>query len=433
MTDGPPDNRASVYEPGAGTHLFLLLCVALVAAFGAWAYLGKLDVVSVAMGEVVPAGQVKSVQNLEGGIVRQILVREGENVRKGQSLVILESTASGADVQELKIGITALRVDVTRLEAEMKGSKAPNFAEDLKRDHKDLVREAVELFRTRRSLLENQLAGQRQLVSQRKEEIQQISARLDNERESLKLLNEQIQISVELLKDELTNRMVHLNLLKEASDLKGKIGSDAAALRRARAARQEATIKLSTLRNTVQEEVRRDFEENRRSLEERSERLRKFEDSLQRRVLRSPVDGVVKTLYVYTVGGVVQPGATVLDVVPAGDRLVIEARLPTQDVGYVHPGQTALVTLASLDAIRFGNLKGEVVNVSPDTIDTGQGIPYYKVRIRTERDYFERNEVRYQLVPGVQVLCSIRTGTRTVLQYLLDPFLSGAQRALRER
>ena len=227
--------------------------------------------------------------------------------------------------------------------------------------------------------------------------------------------------------------MQHLDLLKEAAALNGKIGEDTAALQRTKAARKGALNKLETIRDTFHEKVREDLEKKRRSLEEYTNRLKKYEDSLKRTVLRSPVDGVVQTLYVVTIGGVVAPGATVAVVVPAGDRLIIEAKLPIQDIGYVHPGQTALVTLASSDGVRFGNLKGEVIQVSPDTIDAAQGAPYYKVLISTPKDYFERNGARYQLVPGVQVICSIRTGQRTVLDYLTDPFLRSFQTALRER
>ena len=158
-----------------------------------------------------------------------------------------------------------------------------------------------------------------------------------------------------------------------------------------------------------------------------------LEDALSRTVLRSPVDGIVKTLHVATVGGVVRAGEPVADIVPVSDRLVIEARLPTQDIGYVRAGQPVLVSLASSDAIRFGRLEGEVVNVSPDTIDTQDGIPYYKVRVETEANQFESGEVIYELVPGVQVACAIRTGQRSVLAYLLDPVMSSVQTALRER
>ena len=270
-------------------------------------------------------------------------------------------------------------------------------------------------------------------VAQQERKIDEVMARLKNNRHRLTLLSEQIGISEQLLKEKLSNRMQHLNLLKEAAGLKGKIGEDKAALRRITSARKEALNKLGSIRDAFREKAQEDLEKKRRQFEVFSNRLRKYEDSLKRTVLRSPVDGIVKTLYVVTIGGVVGPGATVVDVVPAGDRLIIEAKLPTQDIGYVHPGQTVLVMLASSDAIRFGNLKGEVIQVSPDAIEAADGMPFYKIRIAIEKDFFERRGVIYRLVPGVQVMCSIRTGQRSVLAYLMDPFLGSFQTALRER
>ena len=415
------------------THMFFWLCMALVVAFFSWSYVGKLDVVSSAMGEVIPSTQVKSIQHLEGGIVREILVREGETVKSGQPLVSLEPVSSGADVEELRVRITSIRAETARLEAEAVDAETPVFPEDLVRNHPTLVKETIAFFKTRKSRINNQLAGQREQVAQQERKIDEVSARLKNNRQRLRLLGEQIGISEEFLKEKLSNRMQHLNLLKEAAAMNGKIGENAAALQRTKAARKGALNKLETIRDSFHEKVREKLEKKRRSLEEYTNRLRKFEDSLKRTVLRSPVDGVVQTLYVVTIGGVVAPGATVAVVVPAGDRMIIEAKLPIQDIGYVHPGQTALVMLASSDAVRFGNLKGEVIQVSPDTIDTAQGTPYYKILIATPKDYFERHGARYQLVPGVQVICSIRTGQRTVLAYLTDPFLRSFQTALRER
>ncbi len=413
--------------------MFFGLCTLLVVSFFVWSAVGRLDVVSSAMGEVIPSTKVKQVQHLEGGIVSKILVREGDTVKKGQPLVNLEPVSSGADVDELKVRITTLRAEITRLEAEVRGYKPPVFPEDLVRDHPVLVKEALAFFKTRMNRMKNQMAGQREQISQQERMIDEVLARLKNNRQQLKLLDEQVAISNELLKSKLSNRMQHLNLLKEASRLKGRIGEDAAALRRVQAARKEALNKLGSLRNAFQEKIQEDLEKKRRSFKEYSNRQKKYEDSLERTVLRSPVDGIVKSLYVATIGGVVLPGATVADVVPAGDKLVIEAQLPTQDIGYVRPGQTALVMLASSDAIRFGNLKGTVIQVSPDAIENADGVPFYTIRITTEKDFFERNGVKYQLVPGVQVMCSIRTGQRSVLAYLTDPFLGSFQTALRER
>ncbi len=414
-------------------HVFLLLCLALVCAFGAWAWFGRLDVVATATGSVIPSTQVKSVQHLKGGIVSKILVREGDRVAKGQPLVDLEPIRSGADVDELELRIAALRVDIARLAAEAADADTVDFPADLMKQRPKLVSRAKELFTTRRSRSANSVAGYTQQVTQRRRSAEEIAVAIQNNRERLGLLREQITISENLVKDQISNRMQHLTLLRKESELKGKIATDSKALPRVKAEIAEAKAAQAESRDSYFAEVREALDTRRRELEQTQKRLSKFADSLRRTVLRSPVDGVVKTLYVVTVGGVVGPGGTVADVVPAGDRLIIEARLPTQDVGYVHPGQPVLVRLASSDASRFGNIEGEVVHVSPDTVQTEDGTPFYKVRVATIADRFRRGDESYKLLPGVQVFCAIVTGQRSVFAYLLDPFLGAAQTALRER
>ena len=415
----PEQEPANLDNKESTTHVFFGLCTLLVVSFFAWSYFGSLDVVSAAMGEVIPSSQVKHVQHLEGGIVREILVNEGDEVNKGQPIVSLEPVSSGADVKELNVRMTSLKVEIVRLAAEAGDQKVPKFPPHIEREFPELIKEAKAFFKTRMVRIKNQLAGQNQTIDE-------VSARLKNNRQQLDLLNEQIGISKELLKDQLSNRMQHIDLLKEASRLKGKIGEDTAA-------RKEAENKLETIRASFREKVQEDLEKKRRDLQEYINRQRKYADSLNRTVLRSPVDGVVKSLFVETIGGVVAPGATVADVVPGGDRLIIEAKLPTQDIGYVHAGQDALVMLSSSDAGRFGNLNGKVLSISPDTIETADGIPYYKIRISTTETYFQRENVKYRLMPGVQVTASIRTGQRSVLAYLTDPFLGSFRTALRER
>lgn len=415
------------------THFFLFLCVALCFAFGAWAYVGKLDVVSMAQGEVIPSSQVKNVQHLEGGIVLKLLVKEGEIVAKNQPLVELESTSTGADVGELEINLTSLRVEIARLDAEARQKSKPAFDKDLVSGQPDLVRQAIGLFNTRKRLMGSQVNSQKETIVQRQQDIREITTRIKNQRDSLTLQDEQVAISVELLKQDLTNRYNHLDLLKEATRLKGRIEEDKSALLSARSGLKEARSNLVSLRGTFEEEVRNQLETKRRTFNELTQRLRKFADSLQRTVVRSPVNGVVKTLYVVTVGGVVKPGSNIADIVPAGDRLIIEAKLPTQDIGFVSVGQAAKIRLASADAMRFGTIEGNVTTVSPDTLITPEGSPYYKVRIETEQDHFRKGDIIYRLFPGMQVSASILTGNRAVYEYLLGPFMSSMGDAMQER
>ena len=429
----PMQSTENQYEKNASTHLFLFICILACIAFVAWAWNGNLAIVSVAEGEVVPSSQIKTIQHLEGGIVREIKVREGERVTKGQRLITLESAATGADVGELKTRIVGLRIEIARLQAAASNAAKPSFPHKLKKNHPQLVREANQLFESRKRRLKDELASQRAIMAQRKQDIQETTARIKNQRRSMKLLKEQIAISEDLLKEQLTNRYKHLDLLKELARLTGSIEEDKVALQRAGSALKQASANKDSIRSKFSEDARTKLDAARRQLEEFTPRMSKFEDSLKRTILRSPVAGVVKTLHVVTIGGVVRAGDAVIDIVPEGDQLIVEAKLKTQDIGYVRKQQSARITLASADAMRFDGLEGIVVRVSPDTITGDDGEPYYKVRIKTERNHFRRAENRYDLFPGMQVIASIHTGERTIMEYLLDPFFNASDTAMRER
>jgi len=415
------------------THLFLGALAGAVVVFFLWSIIGRLDVVSFAVGSVVPSSQVKTVQHLEGGIVADILVREGDQVKAGQPLMELESTASGADVDELNVRMASMTADVARLTAEVAGQEYFTFPDGFAEAHPNVARQSQETFVGRQEQFRNDMDGQRSLVDQRKRERDEVFARLANSREKLVLLQEQVAISEELLKEDLTNRMLHLNLLKELANLKGKIAEDGAVFARLDAAGEQERLRLEAIERSFRVDARKDLDDKRRGLQELTNRHRKFQDSIKRAVLLSPVDGVVMTLHVVTRGGVIRPGGNVADIVPVGDAMVVEAKLPPQDVGYVHVGQPARVKLASADGGRFGYLEGEVAHVSPDTVDTKDGQSYYKVRIKTAGDSFISHGENYRLVPGVQVMCSIVTGSRSVLGYIASPFMGSAGTALQER
>ena len=433
MSETEPDifDIAPAGQPRS--HLVLILCGILVTAFGIWAAVSTLDIVSTAQGEVLPASKVKIIQHLEGGIVSEILVKEGAKVATDQPLLVLEPTASGADVGELHLRMAVLRVDVARIEALNRGLKKPAFPSDIAADRPDLVVQALERFKAQRQRHETELRKQREAITQRQQEIGEITTRIGNTRNSLKILGEQVTISEDLLESKLTSRFQHLELLREAGRLEGLIKEDGAALRRAQAALAEARATMENIKAALQEENQSELQKARLELGELSQRAHKFEDSLERTVVRSPVPGIVKTLNVATIGGVVRPGEAVAEIVPLEDRLVIEARLSTHDIGYVRAGQQAKVKLASAEAARFGSLTGQVINVSPDTLVTQDGMPFYKVRIETESSYFEHGSLRYDLFPGVQVVADIQTGQRTVMEYLLAPLTGYVDEALHER
>ncbi len=427
------DEKNKNRDVSKATHLFLALCILFTLSLLIWAAVGKLDIVSMADGEVIPSTKVKPVEHLEGGIVLDILVKEGDLVQPGQELIVLERTIQGSGVREIEVRVTSLSADVARLEAEVEGLAEPDFSQELRRDHPLLVSQALELFKARRTRLESQLAGQRESVIQLRKEVERLTARQRHSRISLKLLQKEVALSAELLKDQLTTEFNHIKLQREVSSLRSKIEEDQAALAGARSALKEGQEDLDNITHGYQAEAQEELRKNRRELDEFIQRKLKYSDSLDRTVIRSSVEGVVKAMSVFSPGEVVGPGETIMQIVPSTDKLVVEAHLPIQDIGYVQVGQPVKVKLASLDARRFGTLEGTVATISPDSFSDENGQTFYTVRVETEKSYFEGGEAKYNLYPGMLVAVSIHTGRRTVLEYLLSPFVDSLSMAMRER
>ncbi len=417
----------------AGTHMFLFVMLLGFVAFMIWAAIGRLDIVSNATGEVIPASQVKEIQHLEGGIVNKIMVREGDRVVAGQPLVALQSVSTESDLDELRIKHVNTKIKIIRLKAELDSAERPEFPEELQKSHPALVARSTSLFFSRQKRRASQMQSQKEVVAQRKHEIAEILERLKSNRKVASLYKEQIKISEKLLRQDLSNRMKHIDLLVAESKLRGQISEDQQALNRVKSSIQEAEAKEKTIWNAFMEEAQNELIEAVSEEEKLAQQLLKSEDSFRRTVLSAPVDGVVKTLYVVTEGGVVPPGGTVVDIVPGKDLLIIEAELPTQDIGFVKLGQKVTVRLASADSARLGTIDGKVAKISPDTHVNQEGTSFYKIQVTTEKYHFEQQGVRYPLVPGMQVICSIITGDRTVLNFLLEPLVGSVGTALQER
>ncbi|MBL4693114.1 MAG: biotin/lipoyl-binding protein [Magnetovibrio sp.] len=245
------------------TQLFFKLFTGIFITFFLWALVGTLDIVSMIKGEVIPSSKVKSVQHLEGGIVRKIDVREGQVVKKGQALVHLEQIISGADLSELQVRTNSLIIRIARLEAESKGQKAPTFTPKMEKNFPIIVTEEMDQFRTWTNNLMNQLEAQQEVIAQKSETIRQIISRLANMKSSLELHQEKVTISEELLKDELTNRYIHLDLLTKLNELKGSISETQSNLSSANSALKEAQAQHDQIQTSAMNDVQRDLNDSR--------------------------------------------------------------------------------------------------------------------------------------------------------------------------
>ncbi|UZP68838.1 HlyD family type I secretion periplasmic adaptor subunit [Desulfovibrio mangrovi] len=426
-------NSAPQLQLDSTTRAFLWVCIAGCIAFLVWASIGRLDIVSMAEGEVVPSSLVKRVQHLEGGIIREIKVREGEVVTQGQELVELEGTQQGSSVEEVRVRLSSLQVDLIRYQAMADMARELVMPVEIEATLPEKVTAARELFASSMATLAGQLAEYRQQVIQTEQDVRSVTVRISKQRDALVLLRKELGITEQLFKEQLATELKYIQLQREVTNLESRIEQDKANLGKMRAQYVEAVAAVERVESQFREKARQDLRKAQQEYDELSERMKKFEDTLKRTVLRSPVDGVVKQLAFAAPGEVVEPGGTVMTIVPTSDKLVVEAHLPINDIGYVALGQNARISLTSADARRFGRINGTVVRISPDVVVDRQGNTYYKVRIETDDSCFEREGNRYCLYPGMIVACSIHTGSRTVLEYILSPFMSSLTFSMQER
>lgn len=415
-----------------GSRLTIRLVGLLLGTVLLWSFFFTLDIASHSTGEVTTAGQTKLVQHLEGGIVRRILVREGQTVKSGEALVEVERSAAESEMRELEALLGALQIRSLRLEAQLARKSDFKVPAELAARFPDQVATARALLLAQKSRVGSSYEAQSQKISQRSAEQAELLARRAHTESKLRLLMQQIEISQKLLSEGLANRYEHLNLQKEEELARGTLKEIDASLRRVAAAQRQEDASLRSLDSGDSEQFQKDLADTRRQIAEAQERMRKFSDTQDRLVVRSPIDGVVMTLHVVTEGGVIQPGGTLMTLVPANEPLLIEAKLPIGDIGMVRVGQDARIQLVSAVARGFQPIKGKVVHISPDSVLDEQKMPHYRVRIAPDSNAFDHRGTRYPLMPGVPVSVAILTGERSLFGYLAGPITDGFHMAFSE-
>ena len=389
------------------TNLLFYCFSIFISVLIGWSLIFQVDIVSNAEGQIIPVGEVKTIQHLEGGIIETILVKESEIVEKDQPLVVLAATASEVDVEELQVRVDSQIIKSIRLEAEINDFDVPIFPTRLRNEREKIVNKSMELYLSRKNNFEGNL--------------KEIDAQIEKSQVDVDILIRQAEMSEKLMEEGITSEFAHLDILKELNTAKGSLES--------------LIEKRENFKNAFVEDAQNELQLAQRELSQSDETMKKLKDNLNRTTIVAPVDGVVKNLFFVTEGGVIKPGGAILDIVPTKDSLIVEAKLPNSDIGFVKPGQSAVVKLSSSDSVNFGQINGTVFQISPDTEEdeNDKRIVFYKILIETEQNYFESKDKIYQLVPGVKVLASIHIGERTVANYLLSPFLGSMGQSFQER
>ncbi|MBN2751268.1 MAG: HlyD family type I secretion periplasmic adaptor subunit [Rhodospirillaceae bacterium] len=415
-----------------GRHIAWSLC-GLISVSLIWSAFAQLDEVAVADGEVIPQGQVKVIQHLEGGIVQELMVKPGSVVKIGDPLVQLDLASTAINRDELKVRIDGQRLSLARLTAEAE-NKPLVFPDDLEKRYPDLARAERDTHRARLAELQSSLSVLEQQHRQKTEEVQELEAKERSLKTSLRLAQEKFAMSKSLLSEGLTPKMEHLQLESEVESLRGQMSILSHTLPRSRAALQESANRAEEARLSFRREASEMLGTARMNLARNAEFMNKADDQQIRTEIRSPIDGIVKNMRYVTIGGVIQAGAPIMEIVPTDNKLQIDVRLKPKDRGYVRVGQKALVKISTYDYSRYGGLDGVVTDVAPDAnTDNKTGQAYFQVIVETKQTWMGENPGEFPISPGMQATADIHTGTRSVLDYLIRPVLKLKHEAFRER
>lgn len=426
------DLRAGLTQgPKRSANIMLYVIVLFFVAAVVWAQRARIDEVTSGEGTVIPSSEVQIVQNLEGGIVSEILVREGDEVQKGQVLLRIDDTSAAANYRENRARYLAQLASVARLSAEVSGS-TPRYPLELD-DHLDVKAREDALFTARRSELGSALAILKEMGEQRRQLIVELDSSVEKFGESLALAQEELEITEPMVARGVISRIELLRLKRQVTDLEREREAARLGLPRARSGLEEIgrrmEEKIAGFRSAAQAEL------NDASV--RLQVLRELAtavvDRVARSEVRSPVHGIVKDLKVNTVGGVIQPGMDLAEIVPLEDTLLIEARIKPQDIAFLFAGQKVSVKITAYDFGFYGSLQGTLEQISADAIVDENGQSYFRIRVRTQDGSFTKAGEQLPIIPGMVAQVDIVTGQRTVLQYLLKPVSRARDRALRER
>jgi len=432
-TDYMSDLRAAIVRgPRVSTSLLLFAILGFLAAGVYWTSQATIPVVARGEGRVIPSSQVQVIQHLEGGILAAILVKEGQSVKAGDTLLRVNDIQFEAKLSEDYSQYLALSATHDRLVAEVEGKK-PKYSQEVLADKPKLVDSENALYRARRTELEQSVAVLRQLVVQRAQEQVELRARISQLQSSLQLAMQELDITKPMVEQGVTSRIELLRIERDVNDLEGTLEAARQSVPRAAAAQSEAEGRIRERRAAYRSEALAQLNETKAKLAALSEQLTSMRDRVQRTDVRSPVDGIVKQLKINTVGGVIRPGMDLVEIVPAEDNLLIEARIRPADVGFLHPDQAATVKITAYDYAIFGSLDARLEQISADSIVDEKGESYFQVRVRTDKNYLGEEDDPRKIIPGMVAQVDIMTGDRTVLDYILKPILRARGMAFTER
>ena len=414
------------------SHFLLFMILAFWVIFIIWASFAQLDEVTRGDGTVIPSSEIQKISSLEGGIVDEFFIKKGDEVEKGQILVRLSDIAAASDLGSNEARYLGLLATVTRLQAEVEG-RIPEFPAEVMEGAPQSVTEEMNAYRANKAQVASQTNIMQQQKSQRSQELNELQVRASDIRGQLNLIREEKQIVEPLVAKGSAPRMELLQLDRQIKEKQTELNGVLSAIPRARSAISEANARIADVESAARQQSQTELSAKLIEMNAIKKGLGGLQDRKERADIRSPVNGYIKDLKVYTVGGVVQPGQEFIEIVPKDDQLLVEAKINPKDIAFLYPEQPAVVKITAYDFAVYGGLDGKVVSISPDAVTDEEGNSFYLVQILTEENALKRKGEVLPIIPGMIASVDILTGEKTVMEYLLKPFIKTLDNSLNER
>ena len=411
---------------------FAWIAIALMGASAAWASQAQLEEIATAVGVIVPQSQIKVVQHLEGGIITAIHVREGDRVEAGQPLLQLDLGSGGTNAEELQVRLDALQIKRARLTAQRDG-KPLRLPEAAGKRQPHIAAAETATYDNRQRQFESDLEVIRKQARQQEYEVTAIDARRESVKKRLDLADQQLAMIRKLYNSGVMTKMRLLDIEREVETINGELLRLNVEYDKAGEALLEAWEREQQDLTHFQSQAAAELSQIELELGRHRELLVKASAQQQRSEVVSPIDGIVKRTRFNTIGGIVKPGDSIMEIVPSEDVLVVEARLSPTDIGHVAVGQSVLVKISTFDYLRYGGLEGTVQHVAADSSADQSGKQYFKMIVQTSSSQLDVGDQTYKIMPGMEALVDVNTGVRSVFSYLIKPVLKLRHEAFGER
>ncbi|AFJ59847.1 MAG: hemolysin secretion protein D [Pseudomonadales bacterium RIFCSPLOWO2_12_60_38] len=429
----PEVNKALIEDAPRVIRLTIWAIIAFFVFLVVWAGFSQIDEVTRGDGKAIPSSKLQKIQNLEGGIVAELYVKEGQIVEAGAPLIRLDDTRFVSNAGETEALRLAMQLRVERLSAQV-DDRPLNIPDEVLKAAPSQAANERSLYESRRQQLKDEVGGLQEQLVQRQQELREFTSKQGQYRSQLSLQRQEINMSEPLVAQGAVSPVEVLRLKRAEMETRGQLDATTLAIPRAESAIKEVQRKIDETRGKFRSEALTQLNEARTELNKAESTGRALEDRVSRTLVTSPVRGIVKQLLVNTVGGVIQPGSDMVEIVPLDDTLLVEAKIRPQDIAFLHPGQEAVVKFTAYDYTVYGGLKAKLERIGADTItDEDKKTTYYMITLRTDRSHLGTDEKPLLIIPGMVASVDIITGKKSILSYLLKPIIKARAEALHER